>query len=244
MTWISIRRPARRSSGCASSAGSRPRRRPTRRTRSKLVRASQPPGALHAHRVRYGGLLRCGREFRRPVREAGARIDYFRYNRSGDGHCLWIPGVRRTGCCRSSKMRWPDSPPPAASRENGSDHSRHRPRDPHDRLRCDPDRIGFAFRDSRLRHHREFGPAAAYGVSAPSCRRHSGAGRRVHARTMRRSRTRSSARTLRPQSSSAWRAGAILAALAEAAVRFTLMRRVRPSAPPSAAARRRRNRSP
>lgn len=38
--------------------------------------------------------------------------------------------------------------------------------------------------------------------------------------------------------------GAILAALAEAAVRFTLMRRVRPSAPPSAAARRRRNRSP
>ena len=24
--------------------------------------------------------------------EAVARIDYFRYNRSGDGHCLWIPG--------------------------------------------------------------------------------------------------------------------------------------------------------
>ena len=58
----------------------------------KLVRASQPP-VLCTHTV-YDTVVSCdaAESFVARCREAGARIDYFRYDRSGDGHCLWIPG--------------------------------------------------------------------------------------------------------------------------------------------------------
>ena len=57
-----------------------------------LIRKNQPP-VLCTHTV-FDTVVSCeaAERFVAKCREAGARIEFFRYDRSGDGHCLWIPG--------------------------------------------------------------------------------------------------------------------------------------------------------